>query len=343
MSEVVKLFPGGGCSQKFDLRLLIEDHLSELDYERSDVFLGFSELEDVGALRMGSNRLLVQSIDIIAALPVPPVDFGEICVAHCLSDLLAKGARPSTALTALFCEIAPYDKKAISAIFKGLSNALRRADVALLGGHTIVSSRLYCGLSVSGFGAETELVRKSGARTGDVVVLTKPLGTGVLAAAAKHELVPEMPPSVLSSMKQLNDLLLDPMLRSWARAATDVTGAGLAGALCDLARQSSAQFYLESSAVPVFEEARELAESTIEDGSLHNRRYCDKDISFAENVGHGVQASFFAPETSGGLLITLPGDRLDEFRSRALQEFQIEVSPIGEVTGQGAKAHVAVR
>jgi selenide, water dikinase len=315
-SRTTNVLPGSGCARKFPLRELKLNHLAKMSSSNSRIFLGIQDFDDVGAYELREGSLLVQSVDIIASLPVRPYDFGAICAAHCLSDLYAKGVAPQTALSILFHSLTPYHPDLIDGVFSGLLDKLNEASVALIGGHTINEQSLFCGLAVSGVVEKGKIIKKSGAQIGDVLLVTKPIGTGIISLATRGKLLGEFPHQVVKYMATLNNSLLEFTDTEYIHAATDISGAGLAGSLYELAIQNSVEIIVNAKDVPCYEHALAYAISAEEDGALFNRDYVEGFIGFEKNVSKDLQNLLFDPQTSGGLLLAVAPSRVNQVVDR---------------------------
>jgi selenide,water dikinase len=300
------------------------------------IFLGIQDFDDAGAYELANGSLLVQSVDVIASLPVRPYDFGAICAAHCLSDLYAKGVVPQTALSVLFYSFTPYCPDQLDAIFSGLLDKLNEADVALIGGHTIDEESLFCGLAVSGVASRDGIIRKTGAQPGDLLLLTKPIGTGIVSLATRHGMLGEFPPSIIKRMTTLSSSILKLVGKNCVHASTDVTGAGLAGSLFELAIQNSVEIAVNAEDVPCYEQALTYAATMEEDGALLNRSYVEGRVRFVTNASKSFENLFYDPQTSGGLLLavapTALGQVIDSLNAEGTTK---EKLIIGEVIRTG--------
>ena len=324
---------GSGCARKFPLKELELNHLSKLRFNHPNLFLGTSDFDDVGAYLISENQLLVQSVDMIASLPLSPYEFGTICSAHCLSDIYAKGAIPLTALNILFHSASPYYPEQIDNILSGITDKLNEAKTTLVGGHTINEKVLYCGLMVSGVINKEDIVLIKGTKVGDNLILTKPLGTGILSMAVRNKTVEQFPQKAVSSMAILNDLLLNLKNKSMVHSCTDVTGSGLAGSLYNLAIKNSVKIEILESEIPFYEEAWVNAINE-DDGSLFNRDYVRGLVTFGNHVKKEIRNLVFDPQTSGGLLLSVSPQNTSQIMDEIFSHnTSIEPKIIGQITG----------
>lgn len=334
--EASQTLSGSGCARKFPLRELELNHLLKLRLNHPNVFLGTQDFDDVGAYFISDNKLLVQSVDVIASLPMEPYDFGAICAAHCMSDLYSRGVTPVTALNILFHTISPYHPEQINAILSGIAEKLNEASTALIGGHTINEKSLYCGLIVSGIITKRDIVPMRGAEVGDNLILTKPLGTGVISLATRNKVLELFPKEVVSIMSVLNGFLLNLKDKNQVHSSTDVTGAGLAGSLYNMAIKNSVEMEVLEAEIPFYKDAWENALNE-EDGAIFNRDYTGDIIVFNVHVENKTRNLIFDPQTSGGLLLAVSPARTHQIIEEIVSyNTLLEPKVIGKITAQGA-------
>lgn len=331
MDESPPLF-GSGCARKFPLFELEKEHLSTFVSTHPDIILGMSDMDDVGALSIGFDQVLIQSVDVIAPIPVSPYDFGAICAAHCLSDLYAKGVTPLTALNILFHSVSPYKPVQMNQILTGMMDKLREASVVLLGGHTINDNNLYCGLAVSGIARNKEIIFTKGAQVGDNLILTKPLGTGVVSLTVRNRTLEVFPLPIIEGMKTLNIALTKMKDKHLIHSCTDVTGAGLAGSLYNIASRASVEIEINAAKIPCYKEAWDNSANE-EDGALFNRDYTRGIISFDHSVKKETRNLLFDPQTSGGLLMSVSPENTSQILGDVFSNNNsIEPVIIGKIT-----------
>jgi selenide,water dikinase len=274
-------------------------------------------------------------VDFFTPVVDDPEAFGAIAAANALSDVYAMGGRPLTALS-----IAAFPEKGLppewaAAIVRGGALKLREAGCALLGGHSVRDAELKFGYAVTGTVDPERMLTNGGARPGDVLVLTKPLGTGLIATALRAGAAPEAAVAAATrSMEQLNRIPAAVALRSGVRAATDVTGFGLAGHAYALARESAATLEIELAELPLLPGALEL--SGFQPGGLRaNRARFEPETARVGSPGEPLLAVAFGPETSGGLLLCVPAGSAEAVLAELPQARRI-----GRVTPRGASALV---
>ncbi len=301
-----------------------------------NVIRGMAALDDAGVYRLTDDLAIIQTIDFFTPIVDDPYTYGQIAVANALSDVYAMGGKPLTAMN-IVCF--PTESLAISVlkeILRGGADKLCEAGVALVGGHSIDDTELKYGLSVTGTVHPQRLVTNSGARPGDKIILTKPLGTGIINTAVKAGMAPEETVAkVIRCMAALNDKASELMQGVGVHACTDVTGFGLIGHSAQLAQNSRIGLNINIASIPFFPEAGEFAKWGLCPGGLgRNREFYATAVSISEEVPTHMQDVLFDPQTSGGLLICLAPDKAELLLGR-LQESGIEdAAIIGEVVSK---------
>lgn len=295
------------------------------------VLVGYGGGDDAGVFAINDDVAIVQTVDFFTPIVDDPFDFGRISATNALSDVYAMGGTPLTALNvAAFPE--DLDLDILARILDGGASVAREAGVAILGGHTIKDSEPKYGMAVTGTVDRKRIVTNAGARPGDVLVLTKPLGTGILTTARKRNAIADDDlTEAIGWMTTLNAAASSAMLECSAHAATDVTGFGLLGHAGAMADASGVAFTVEAEAVPIMARALELArDGVVPGGTLHNARTHASFTDFAPRVDEALRLVLSDAQTSGGLLIAIAPDRLDDL-VRALQDAGILAAAIGRV------------
>ncbi len=282
-----------------------------------NVLVGYGTSDDAGVFRLRADLALVQTVDFFTPIVDDPYDFGRIAAANALSDVYAMGGTPLTALNICAFPIEALGTEVLARILAGGAAIAAEAGVAILGGHTIEADEPTYGLSVTGRVHPERIVRNAGARVGDALVLTKPVGTGILASALKKDAIDAAKIAVaVRWMTRLNASASQAMLACAAHAATDVTGYGVLGHTHEMARASGVRIRLYASRVPVYALARELAGIGIAPGgSKNNAREHAAFTEFARDVPADLRVLISDAQTSGGLLIAVAPERLEEFRT----------------------------
>ncbi len=278
--------------------------------------MGYGTSDDAGVFRVRADLALVQTVDFFTPIVDDPYDFGRIAAANALSDIYAMGATPLTALNICAFPIEALGTEILAHILAGGAAIAREAGVAILGGHTIEADEPTYGLSVTGRVHPEKIVKNVGARAGDVLVLTKPIGTGILATALKKDAINEAKMAeAVTWMTTLNAAASKAMIACNAHAATDVTGYGVLGHAGEMARASGVRMRIRASAVPVYTLARELAAIDIAPGgSRNNAREHAAFTEFARDVPPDLRLLLSDAQTSGGLLIAIAPERAEELR-----------------------------
>jgi selenide, water dikinase len=330
----------GGCAAKIgpgDLsNILCGIEIPEDEH----VITGVKGFEDAGVYRIADNLALVQTVDFFTPVVNDPYWFGQIAAANALSDIYAMGAKPATALNIVCFSPKKFGTPVLREILKGGIDKVREAGASLLGGHSVEDEETKYGLSVTGFVHPERIVRNEGARPGDLLILTKPLGTGILVTATKGDIVSqETEKRLVEVMARLNRPASEAMLSAGAHAATDVTGFGLAGHLKEMIKENlGVRVYAER--LPYFPEAEALAaEGSLPSGLYRNKDFC---APFVETgIAGFLHDLIFDPQSSGGLLIALSEDDMGRFESEA-SRVSLDYWVIGRFT-QDPKGKIVVR
>jgi selenide,water dikinase len=302
-----------------------------------NLLVGPATFDDAGVYRVADRLALVQTVDFFPPLVDDPFDFGRIAAANALSDVYAMNGRPLTALNLVGFPTDELPVEVLGEILRGASDRVLAAGAATVGGHSVRSAEVFFGLSVTGLVDPAELLTNAGARPGDVLVLTKPLGTGFIATAAKKE---ECPPEVLrravSIMVELNAGARDALRAAGgAHALTDVTGFGLAGHAREIAEASGVTIVLETASLPRIEGSEPLAVPRyFNRASKTNREAVASGLRVEPGADELGLEYAFDPQTSGGLLIAVEpahGERLvAELRRRGTPAAAV----VGRVTAR---------
>lgn len=299
--------------------------------EYPDLLVGLSAPDDAAVLRLDSERALIFTVDFFTPIVDDPRSYGMIAAANALSDVYAMGGSPVLALNiAAFPDNLPMD--ILAAILRGSAEKVREAGAFIAGGHTIKDKEPKVGLAVIGFVDPDNLLTKSGAKPGDILALTKPLGTGTIATAGKNDRAsPQHIQSATQWMTQLNNVASKSALKAKAHAMTDITGFGLLGHVLEMAEPSQATFQLQASAIPFMDGAQSYGKEWIfPDGSHQNKLAFETKISFDAGISPEIQMLLFDAQTSGGLLIALPPANVDLF-AEAMQHSDRAWWKIGQV------------
>ena len=268
--------------------------------------------DDAGVFRLDAKTALVQTVDFFTPVVDDPLAYGAIAAANALSDVYAMGGRPLTALSIAAFPEADFPLEWAQQIVRGGAEALARAGCALLGGHSVRDPELKFGYAVTGLVDPERMLTNAGGRAGQVLVLTKPLGTGVIATALKAGEAPEaVVEAATASMLKLNREACEAALAHGVTAATDVTGFGLAGHAAAIARESRLTLEIELEALPLLPGALELADRHQARGLAANRREFEPQVEYGGRTESARKALAYDPQTSGGLLLLVPEPEVD--------------------------------
>lgn len=275
------------------------------------MIIGVEGWEDAGVYRLTDDLAIVQTVDYFTPIVDDPYDFGRIAAANALSDIYAKGGRPLTAMNLVCFPSKTMDLSILREILRGAMEKLREADVALVGGHSVEDPELKFGLSVTGVIHPARVIRNTGAHPGDDLVLTKPLGTGVINTAIKAGMADaQTVADVTALMASLNRSASEAMMAISVHACTDITGFGFLGHACEMVQGMPFGFEIHAAAVPVMPAAVRFAQmGLIPGGTYRNRNFRADRVDFAPDLPRWVPDVFFDPQTSGGLLIALPPEK----------------------------------
>ncbi|GIV18398.1 MAG: selenide, water dikinase [Armatimonadota bacterium] len=297
-----------------------------------DLLVGIDTRDDAGVFRVREDMALVQTVDFFTPIVDDPYWYGAIAAANSFSDVYAMGGTPLTALNLVCFPIDHAPAEMLADILRGGYDKAQEAGVVIVGGHSVDDPEPKYGMAVTGIVHPQQVVTNAGAKPGDVLVLTKPLGSGIITTAAKFD---ECPPQVLAEairvMAMLNRGAAEAMQEVGVHAATDITGFGLIGHLHQMALASGVAFRLFSQKVPLLSEAERLAMlgNTTRGGSL-NREYVGDSLQFADSVSLPMQHVLLDPQTSGGLVIAVARER-EEALLEALRAHQ---TPCAAVVGE---------
>ena len=301
------------------------------------VIVGYGTADDAGVYKVRDDLALVQTVDFFTPIVDDPFDFGRIAAANALSDVYAMGGTPISALNIVAFPIDKLDLRILERILEGGAAIAKQAGVAILGGHTIKDSEPKYGMAVVGTIDPRSIVTNGNARPGDILVLTKPLGTGILATALKREAIDEgVMQEAVEWMVTLNDRASAAMLAAGAHAATDITGYGLLGHGAEMARASNVALEIDASRVPVMPRVLELIQrDVVPEGSKDNAALHAEFTSFDASVPAAMRIALSDAQTSGGLLVSLAPDKasLFEHEMRGVHAITAVIGKVREGTG----------
>jgi selenide,water dikinase len=309
-----------------------------------NVIVGLERADDAGVYRISDDLALIQTVDFFTPVVDDPYWFGQIAAANALSDIYAMGGAPRTALNLVAFPVHRMDLSVLRRILQGGMDKLAEAGAVLIGGHSIEDQELKYGLAVTGIVHPSRVLVKRNLQFGDRLILTKPLGTGIVNTAIKADMAPkELVDRTIRLMAALNREAAAIMASFDVHACTDVTGFGLLGHLAEMVDRSGMAARIFTDQVPVIPEALEFASmGLIPAGAYKNRAFREPMLRMAETVPRALQDLLFDPQTSGGLLVCVRKDHAPSL-VKALKEAGVGgAALIGEVTdGPEEMIHVA--
>jgi len=311
------------------------------------LLVGRETFDDAGVYLLSDEVALVQTVDFFAPIVDDPYDFGQIAAANALSDVYAMGGQPLTAMNIVAFPTGDLPLSVLTDILRGGQDKVHEAGAHIVGGHSITDAELKYGLSVTGRAHPSFLLTNAGARPGDVLILTKPIGNGIIATAMRKASVGDaamkklvdgsVATTAVNMMKALNGPASRAALAAGSNCATDVTGFGLLGHASHIARASAATLRIDAASVPLLDGTLAAFEAGARnDGMRRNAEYLEPLVEFRA-VTEAMQAVLGDPQTSGGLLVAVPRERAAHYLSRVEGAVQI-----GEVTEQENIAIIVV-
>ena len=321
--------------------------LSDIPAQTDDrVLLDFRTADDAGVYQWESGPALVQTVDFFTPIVDDPYIYGQIAAANAVSDIYAMGGRPLTALAIAAFPEAGLDAGTIRDIFRGGFDKLREAGVALLGGHTVRDQEIKFGYAVSGSIDPARMLANAGARAGDVLFLTKPLGTGLVGTAIKFDRIDRaLADEAVLSMRTLNRAAaeaLQSLPAGAVHACTDVTGFGLIGHATEMARASGVTLTLDAGAVPVFTGVLAIAAVNRSGGLTSNQEHFAPGARIDPAVHADREAILYDPQTSGGLLIAASPEAADRLAA-ALAAARVTAARVGTAGSALPGIHIVVQ
>lgn len=306
-------------------------HLPKI--KNSKVLIGYNSIDDAGVYKLSKDLALVQTVDFFPPVVDDPYDFGSIAAANALSDIYAMGGKPLSALN-----IVGYPKKlmplsTLEEILKGGADKAKEAGVSIIGGHTLKTEEPIYGLAVNGTIHPKKIVSNAGAKPGDLLILTKPLGSGIITTAIKLGKVPQkVVREVIKVMSELNKAASEVMLRFEVKACTDITGYGFLGHLYEMttASKMGAKVYL--SQIPILEYAWKLAEQKlVPGGTISNRNFMEGKVFWGKDICEEAKLVLCDAQTSGGLLISVSRNKAQKLLN-SLRKRGVKISAfVGEI------------
>jgi len=304
-----------------------------------NLIVGFDTADDAGVFRLRDDLAIVQTVDFFTPIVDDPFVYGQIAALNSINDVWAMAGTPITALAITCFPKKGVDPAILGEIMRGGMETLNKYGVTLIGGHSVDNKEIMFGYSVTGVIDPAKLATNAGARPGDVIILTKPIGTGVISTGIKFEkTTPEIAASSVATMLTPGLYSAEAMREFNVKGATDVTGFALLGHAWEMAKASKVTILVDPSAVPLIDGALELAAAgLLTSGDKTNRAYVGDDIEVDEAVDENLVKLLFDPQTSGGMLISVAADRADGLMAR-LRENYSQAAIIGSVVELGERS-----
>jgi selenide,water dikinase len=310
-------------------------------FSHPNLMVGTENYDDAGVYKISDDLALIQTVDFFTPMVDDPFTFGQIAAANALSDIYAMGGEPLTALNiATFPKCS--DLEVFGQILRGGAEKVMEAGALLIGGHTVDDKEPKYGLAVTGIAKPEEILSNDKARPGDILIMTKTLGNGIIATGIKAGMIDEeIEREVIRDMATLNKQAGAAMGKAGVHSATDITGFGFLGHLGEMMAASKVSAEVWADRLPIWEKARELAEmGIIPGGCYNNKNYLADRIDFEIDVPRFLQDIMFDPQTSGGLLIAVSPQKVD-FLASLLQERQVGFRLVGRIhAGNAGRIHV---
>lgn len=325
---------GAGCASKLapgDLDRALCGMVFPTD---ENVIVGLDRADDAGIYKISDDLALIQTVDFFTPIVDDPYWFGQIAAANALSDVYAMGGTPKTAMNLVAFPVKTMDIGILRQIIQGGIDKLTEASTVLLGGHSIEDKELKYGLSITGFVHPARVLTKKNLLAGDRLVLTKPLGTGIINTAIKGGFASDkLIETVTRLMATLNRDAAEVMKDFPVHACTDITGFGLLGHMAEMVLGSGLGIHIQANSVPILKEAIEYAGMGLIPAGMHkNRKFRELMVDVSPSVDIVVQDVLFDPQTSGGLLICVAGDSAEHLLNRLKERGVSQAAIIGKVT-----------
>jgi selenide,water dikinase len=295
--------------------------------------VGFDKADDAGVYRLRDDLAIVQTVDFFTPIVDDPFVYGQIAALNSINDVWAMAGTPLTALAITCFPKKGLDPVILGEIMRGGLETLNKYGVTLIGGHSVDSEQIMFGYAVTGVIDPAKIATNAGARAGDVIILTKPIGTGVISSGIKFEKASaEVAASSVATMLTPGKYAAEAMRDFEVKGATDVTGYSLLGHAWEMAKASNVTIEIDAGAVPLLDGALELAAAGIlTSGDKTNREYIGDDIEIAAAVDNDLVKLLFDPQTAGGMLISISTDRASGLLQRLVEHYPV-AQVIGRVT-----------
>jgi len=305
----------------------------------ANLLVGFDKADDAGVYRLRDDLALVQTLDFFTPIVDDPFDYGRIAALNSINDVWAMGGTPVTAMAITCFPKKGVDFSILTEIMRGGLSVLTENKVALVGGHSVDNEQIMFGYSVTGVIDPNKVATNSGARPGDVIILTKPIGTGVISTGIKFgKALDEAVSESIATMLAPGKYAAEAIAKFDVKGATDVTGFALLGHSWEIACASNVTIEIDSARVPLIKGASDLAAAgLLTSGDKTNREYVGAEVEVAPTVDPNLMKLFYDPQTAGGLLLAIPEDKANELLTE-LRENYPQAEIIGRVVERGEKA-----
>ena len=294
-------------------------------FDHPEIIVGTETSDDAGVFRLRPDLAIVNTVDFFTPIVDDPYVFGQVAATNALSDVYAMGAEPTTALNIVCFPRGKMDIQVLGEILKGGGEKVREAGAVVIGGHSIIDEEIKYGMAITGVVHPDRVIRNVGIKDGDALILTKPLGTGIITTALKNGKAPqESIEKAISSMITLNKTASIIMRNYPVHACSDITGYGLLGHALEMTSGGDITLILESAKLPLINATSDLAEAGyLTGGSKRNREYLNGKMAVDPSIQQGLVETALDPQTSGGLLIALPekdaGKLVKELRANGVE------------------------
>lgn len=294
-------------------------------FDHPEIIVGTETSDDAGVFRLRPDLAIVNTVDFFTPIVDDPYVFGQVAATNALSDVYAMGAEPTTALNIVCFPRGKMDIQVLGEILKGGGEKVREAGAVVIGGHSIIDEEIKYGMAITGVVHPDRVIRNVGIKDGDALILTKPLGTGIITTALKNGKAPqESIEKAISSMITLNKTASIIMRNYPVHACSDITGYGLLGHALEMTSGGDITLILESTKLPLINATSDLAEAGyLTGGSKRNREYLNGKMAVDPSIQQGLVETALDPQTSGGLLIALPekdaGKLVKELRANGVE------------------------
>ncbi len=334
--ELTKFVENAGCASKInqnDLKIVLAG-LPKTEDPR--VLVCADTCDDAGVFKVSGDLALVQSVDIFTPSVDDPYTFGQIAAANSVSDIYAMGGLPLTALSIIGFPIETMSHRIMNQILRGGVDKMEEAGVSIVGGHSIKDNEVKFGFAVTGTIHPEKIITNAKAQPGDILVLTKPLGTGVIGFASQiGKASAESLNTISQSMAELNKIPAEIMVDMGVKTATDVTGFGLLGHLSEIAAQSKVTVDIFVDRVPIFDRVFDYIQQGMISGAIErNKEFASQYVTTTSGVSEERETVLYDPQTSGGLLIAIHPDGVEELVSRLKKKGIEHTSVIGKVVSK---------